>query len=134
MDLIVWTPDLSTGSDRIDDQHKELFRAANRLAEAMWDGKGKEEVEQTIDFLAQYTTYHFSDEETIMLQSGYPGYNEQKQSHEKFVQDISNLKNKFKAGDVSSSLAIEVLTNACNWFRGHIKSLDAKLGRFLADK
>jgi hemerythrin-like metal-binding protein len=134
MDLIVWTPDLKTGSDHIDEQHKELFRAANRLAEAMWDGKGKDEVEKTIDFLAEYTQYHFSDEEKTMLQSGYPDYGMQKTAHEKFVQDIGNLKAKYHSGEVGSSMAIEVLTGACNWFRGHIKGMDTKLGEFLKNK
>ncbi len=134
MDLIVWTPDLATGSDEIDDQHKQLFKAANALAEAMWDGKGKEEVSKTVDFLADYTVFHFGDEERIMLENGYAGYQQQKKSHEKFVADIGALKKKFEFGEVTSSLAIEVLTEACNWFRTHIKQMDAELGKFLKNK
>jgi hemerythrin len=134
VDLIVWTPDLATGSDQIDDQHKQLFKAANALAEAMWDGKGQSEVTKTIDFLADYTVFHFGDEEKIMLENAYPGYALQKQSHEKFISDITALRKKFEGGEVTSALAIEVLTEACNWFRSHIKMMDAELGGYLKNK
>jgi hemerythrin len=106
VDLIVWTPDLATGSDQIDGQHKQLFKAANALAEAMWDGKGQDEVSKTIDFLAEYTVFHFGDEERIMLENAYPGYTLQKQSHEKFISDITALRKKFEGGEVTSALAI----------------------------
>lgn len=134
MDLINWTSDLSVGYETIDDQHKQLFKAANALAEAMWDGKGKEEVKKTIDFLGEYAIFHFKDEEDVMLKHAYPGYPAQKQAHEKFLKDITDLQTKFEAAEVSSALAIEVLTNACDWFRGHIRQMDKLLGDFLGKK
>lgn len=134
MDLINWTSDLSVGYEQIDDQHRQLFKAANSLAEAMWDGKGVEEVKKTIDFLADYAVFHFRDEEDVMLKHAYPGYTAQKQAHEKFLSDITELKKKYEAVEVSSALTIEVLTNACDWFRGHIRQMDKLLGDFLEKK
>jgi hemerythrin-like metal-binding protein len=131
MDLINWTPDLAVGHDKIDDQHRQLFKAANALAEAMWDGKGAEEVRKTVEFMAEYAVFHFKDEEDVMLKNSYPGYAAQKQAHEKFLKDVSDLKTRFESTEVSSALAIEVLTNACNWFRDHIRQMDKPLGDFL---
>jgi hemerythrin-like metal-binding protein len=131
MDLITWTPDLAVGHEKIDDQHRTLFKAANALAEAMWDGKGRDEVRKTIEFMADYAVSHFKDEEEVMLKNSYPGYTAQKQAHEKFLRDVSDLKTKFEAAAVSSALAVEVLTNACNWFRDHIRQMDKPLGDFL---
>jgi hemerythrin len=134
MPLIYWTPDLSCEVARIDDQHKELFKRADDLAEAMWAGKGKEEVEKTIDFLADYTTFHFGDEERVMTEESYPGYPAQRQAHQRFVEDITSLKNKFHSGEVGSGLAVEVLSKACNWFKDHIRNMDVELGKFLREK
>ena len=131
MDLINWTSDLAVGHEEIDKQHRQLFKAANALAEAMWDGKGREEVKKTIDFLADYVIFHFKDEEEVMLKHAYPGYAAQRQAHEKFLSDITELKTKYESAEASSALTIEVLTNACDWFRGHIRQMDILLGDFL---
>jgi hemerythrin len=40
MDLINWTS-IWRSVAKIDEQHRQLFKAANALAEAMWDGKGE---------------------------------------------------------------------------------------------
>jgi hemerythrin len=134
MGLIMWTPDLAVGVEKIDDQHKQLFKAADDLAEAMWAGKGKDEVAKTIDFLAEYTRFHFGEEEATMARIDYPGYGGQKQAHETFVNEVTNLKSKYQSGEVTSSVAIEVLTKACNWFRDHIKTMDKALGDHIKDK
>lgn len=57
MPIIVRTPDLTVGDSKIDEQHKQLFKAADDLAEAIFAGRGKEELEKTIDFLSEYTVF-----------------------------------------------------------------------------
>jgi hemerythrin len=134
MPLIYWTPDLAVGVERIDDQHRQLFKAADDLAEAMWAGKKGDEVKKTIDFMLDYTSFHFKDEEEVMVNSNYPGYAAQQQAHVKFVSVVSDLKQKFEADEfTSSSAAIEVLTTACDWFRTHIREMDKKLGDYLKE-
>jgi len=134
MDLINWTPDLAVKHEKIDDQHRQLFKAANSLAEAMWDGKGTEEVKKTIDFLAEYAIFHFNEEEQVMLDNAYPGYTAQKNAHEKFLNQVADLKVKCESGEVSSAFVIDVLTNACDWLRDHIRQMDIRLGEFLSTK
>lgn len=63
---IEWTQDLSTGSDEIDNQHKELFRRINSLLDACNQGKGREEIGKTVQFLEDYVITHFSAEEEYM--------------------------------------------------------------------
>lgn len=131
MALIMWTPDLAVGIAKIDDQHQQLFKAADDLAEAMWAGKGRQEVEKTIDFLADYTLYHFRDEETVMMENQFPGYSVQKQAHEQFTQEITRLRQRFSSEEGGTAMAIEVLSGACNWLRDHIKTMDKALGDYL---
>ncbi|MBM3301509.1 MAG: hemerythrin family protein [Deltaproteobacteria bacterium] len=134
MPLIMWTPDLAVGVPKFDDQHKQLFKAADDLAEAMWEGKGTDEVMKTIDFMVEYTAFHFNDEEATMTKIGYPEYAGHKQSHVRFVSEVDDLKKKYQAGELSSGLAIEVLTKACNWFREHIRLTDKALGDYIQEK
>ena len=134
MPLILWTQDLAVGDSKIDDQHKQLFAAADNLAEAMWAGKGAEEIAKTIEFLQEYTIFHFGDEESTMTTNAYPGYDAQKAAHERFKRELSELKAKHQSGAVSSTLAVELLQKSINWFRDHIRAMDQPLGKFLKEK
>ena len=80
----VFTRDLETGNAKIDSQHKELFDAMNKLEAACSQGKGRVEVEKTLQFLSDYITKHFGDEETLQRQSGYPDFMKHKGFHETF--------------------------------------------------
>ena len=51
---IEWSDTYATGIEQIDNQHKELFKAVDRLLSACNGGKGKEEVGKLMDFLKDY--------------------------------------------------------------------------------
>ncbi len=132
--MMMWTPDLSVNVDNIDDQHKELFRKFGQIEEAVWDGRGTEEVGMIIKFMTEYTIFHFSDEEAIMTKHKYPGYPAQKQAHEYFTGEVRQMKAKFDAGDITSELVVEVIETLGGWFKDHIKVMDRELGKFLQGK
>ena len=52
------TPDLLTGSQQIDMQHRQLFEAVNRLMDACSMGKGRDQIQSTITFLSDYVVKH----------------------------------------------------------------------------
>jgi len=128
---IEWTKDLQVGVETIDEQHRELFKRINDLAEAMWEGRGKEESVKVMDFLGDYVVTHFSTEEGYMSSQEYPEYAAHKRIHDKFVEDFNKLRKQFDSGDVTSDMVIKVLDETCDWLKGHIKGTDKKLGSFL---
>ena len=67
---IVWTPKLSVGVDRIDEQHKIWFEKADELFEAGKQKRAKEYIVTMFDFLDDYTKQHFRDEEAYMEEIG----------------------------------------------------------------
>ncbi len=132
--LMKWTPELTVNVDKIDDQHKELFLRFGRVEDAIWEGKGKEEIGQLITFLAKYTVFHFGDEEGTMKRHNYPGYAAQKEAHDYFTGEVRGMQARFDAGDITSNLVVEVVEKLGNWFRNHIKVMDKDLGKFLEGK
>jgi hemerythrin len=58
-----WDEKLETGNEKIDRQHKQLITALNKLIDACGEGKGSDELENTLEFLNAYIVKHFSDEE-----------------------------------------------------------------------
>ncbi len=83
------TQDLLTGYQLIDSQHKQLFEAVNRLMDACAQGKGRDQIQDTVKFLSDYVTRHFGDEERLQTRTNYPGYTGHKQFHESYRNQLA---------------------------------------------
>lgn len=131
MPMYEWNPSLSVGHATIDSQHQEWFKRANALMDAMKQGKGRDEIEQTLAFLSEYVSIHFGDEEKLMRQHNYPGYQEQKTQHDQFVALIHGAQKDFKEKGANSAMVIQLQQNIFSWLINHINKLDKGLGEFL---
>jgi hemerythrin len=127
---VQWTSDLAVGVTQIDDQHKELFKRLNDLLEAMSKGKGREEIDKVVSFLANYVISHFETEEKLMARHSYPQFVAHKTQHSIFVSDFTNMKRNFESG-VSVSSVIAVQKRISDWLVNHIGKTDKALGAFL---
>ena len=56
---------LVTGNEMIDSQHKELIGKINKLLDSCEAGNDKLAAVKTLDYLADYTDFHFSAEEKL---------------------------------------------------------------------
>ena len=56
---------LITGNEMIDSQHKELIGKINGLLDSCEDGNDKLAAVKTLDYLAEYTDFHFTAEEKL---------------------------------------------------------------------
>lgn len=128
---IDWTKDLETGNQTIDSQHKQLIQAINNLTTACAAGKGRDNLPETIDFLANYTAKHFGDEEKLQMQSKYPDYPNHKKLHDGFKAVVADLGQKLKAEGPTGVLVIQVNSNIGGWLVNHIKKEDTKVAAHL---
>lgn len=131
---VSWNQNLAVGVMEIDGQHKELFNRINALLDALSQGKGKQELGNTLKFLEDYTKTHFAAEEKLMTKHSYPGYGVQKAEHTKFINDLSALHKEFSAVGASLPLLIQVQKRTVEWLTGHISKMDKELGQFLNEK
>ena len=69
---IVFDKNLETGNETIDTQHRELIARVNKLTEDCAVGREKNVAVQTLDFLMDYTDFHFKDEEKLQEEKNYP--------------------------------------------------------------
>jgi len=130
----LWTPDLTTGIDIIDEQHQEIFIIINKLLATIREGKGKDEIGNTIKFLDNYCKDHFAMEEKYAIQYFYPDYPQLKSEHDGFRKDFEKFKEGFEANGPSSYIVIQVQQRICDWLVYHIKKIDMELGHFLSGK
>ncbi|OPZ93967.1 MAG: Bacteriohemerythrin [Firmicutes bacterium ADurb.Bin419] len=131
---IEWRQSYEIGIDKIDSQHKELFRKINNLLEACTTQKGKEEVINTMGFLGDYIVVHFNDEEKLQKDSEYPSYTEHKAAHEQFKKDYKNLRSKLDEEGVSLNFILTVNRVVVDWLVKHIAAADRAFGTFLKSK
>ena len=83
------TDDLLTGNALIDSEHRELFAAVNNLMDACTQGKGRDQIQKTVQFLGDYVAKHFRDEEGLQTKSNYPGYPAHKQFHDGYRRKLA---------------------------------------------
>ena len=132
--LIEWTDNLSVGVDAIDQQHKKLIERFNNMALSVENHRGADEILRTLDFMIEYTNYHFSTEEKYMAKLGYPGLETHRTEHEKFKGILHNLVEDFKEEGATRALVESINTFMGNWLVNHFKGTDQELGKFLCSK
>ncbi len=123
IELIHWKDSFNTGFARVDLQHQELVNLINELYAQL---QGKDDTHQQLGSifskLSNYAADHFSMEETFMKEFAYEGYTAHKEEHTKFIEKITELKDKFLHGD--SSVKTEVLNFLKDWLLTHIIGTD----------
>ena len=122
-----WDESLATGSATIDQQHRKLFAQVAMLADAMKQGKGRQEIETLLDFLGQYVVRHFAEEEKLMEATGCPAAAANKQAHAQLLVTYGDLKKRFDVAGGGLSLVLEMYDVLSKWLVSHIKGVDIQL-------
>lgn len=125
-----WTKDLETGNIQIDNEHKQLVKAADELVSACLLGKGRQEIGNSIEFLSNYTKTHFAHEEELQVKYKFPEYSAHKSWHQGFIKDIENITAKLKAEGANIAVVAEVNLKVTQLIT-HIRTLDLKLAQFI---
>ena len=134
MTEIKWDDSLSVGIDLIDEQHKMLIQKIKDLSEAVAASRGLEKILQTLEFMIDYTEFHFGTEEKHMTELGYPEIEDHKQRHKEFVSTLNHMVEDFEEDGATEALSTSINTYLMNWLIKHIKSIDCKFGEFLQEK
>ncbi len=132
--MLKFEPNMRVGIDVLDDQHKTLIDALNRLMDALWDGKGKEEVCNSIKFLIEYTIMHFAEEEAWMERYRFPELEGHILLHRQFVERVQGLAKACSEGRATSDLAITTFYDIWDWLKFHILNTDKRYGKFITER
>jgi len=116
----------------VDAQHKILFSIARELHQAMLSGQAKQKAGEILDRLVTYVATHFSHEEKLMQQHGYPGLVAHKAQHDALSDQVLKFRSDFRAGKVA--LTVSLLDFVRKWLVDHIQNLDQQYAPFLREK
>ncbi|MGV8892763.1 MAG: bacteriohemerythrin [Burkholderiaceae bacterium] len=132
MTFMPWSEDFSVGLSVVDEQHRWLFDATNRI----YDELNKETVDrkviaEVIEGLMDYTMNHFIVEEVEFERYDYPDTRAHKALHNTFTSSIMNMLTNFEAGEAVENEMLELLKN---WLLQHILKVDRAYVPFFKEK
>lgn len=130
--LIEFDDSLITGNNTIDTQHKELIQKISDLITSCENGDGKVKAIQMLDYLEEYTNFHFSAEEELQKKCNYPDYENHHAKHEEFKSTIKEL---FEYLDElegpNKDFTDKVQKQVVDWLFRHIKSADRSVAEYI---
>ena len=124
---ILFDESLKTGNELIDSQHKELIDRVNKLTEVIETSKEQQTAISTLNYLMDYTDFHFSAEEKLQEETGYPGLEAHKALHAGFIEAVKALEDMYMEDGPSPAFAAAVNKNVVEWLLNHIQVEDKKV-------
>ncbi len=125
---IKWNDEkMATGLPEIDSQHKEWIRRFNEFDDAVVNGKGRESIVGTLDFLMQYTEIHFANEEESMARLNSPVLSANRTAHDEFRGKLAEIRAWVKGEGASSVEVLSLKVTLEEWLVNHICTIDVQL-------
>ena len=122
---------LVTGNEMIDGQHKELIDKINKLLDSCEVGNDKLTAIKTLDYLTDYTDFHFGEEEKLQESISYPGIEQHKKEHEKLRRVVEELHEMLEEQEgPTEAFVAQVQENVINWLYNHIKGFDRSVAEY----
>jgi len=128
---VAWSKDYELGNNMVDTQHKKLFELVDTIGKACAEDKDTQILNETLDFLLNYTVQHFADEEALQLQCDYPDYEYHKKLHEEFEKTVLEKVAEYRETGSTKQLSNTVTKVIVRWLVNHILREDKKIAQYI---
>ena len=129
---IDWSDKYSVGIDSIDEQHKKLINLINTLQTIVDYSTGEEFEREALAELVDYTKTHFTYEEGLMEDNGYPDFEAHKAQHRAMIAEVEAVLAEYENDqDTAMRHAVDYLQD---WLIHHINGTDKQYSSFLIGK
>ena len=128
--LIKWSKNYLMGVDKLDEEHKELFRISdqiyNKVMERGDDAKYRLFLmNETLEYMLRYFKRHAKSEEIYMREIGYAGYEFHKMLHDELYNMLLKKKADIvKRNECSKKEIAELVGDGIGWLLEHIITED----------
>jgi hemerythrin len=129
-----WDQSLCIGDVDIDSQHVILFALMNQLDIDIDGDKSHTSVDYILRAMAYYVDFHFRYEETMLAQQKYPGLEDHKIAHMKFVLDLIKMKKEANQAESKLEVALKLRNWGTTWLVDHILNEDTAYAKYFAER
>lgn len=129
-EIFPWNRNFETGVAIVDEQHKQLVRIINKLADHLGHQSDVVDLNNVFDELAAYADYHFKTEEGVWEPyfKDDASYSEHLHTHHSFMEHVVQLK--AEEGTKSLDKVVEeVLRYLTHWLAFHILDNDKRMAK-----
>jgi len=124
-----WSEDYATGIERIDEDHKMIFKMAEDFRAALDEGVGSAVYPVLLDGLTLYCRGHFGFEEQCMEAYRCPVAQKNSKAHARFIETLSGFKQRYAVNGFDRTDARRLVDTVDQWLADHICSIDIHLKR-----
>lgn len=129
---ITFDDNLITGNKTIDSQHQELIDRIRQFVATCESGDSKIKAIKMLDYLDEYTNFHFQEEEELQKKVSYPEISSHHAKHEEFKTSIQELYDYLNENEGPDDQFIEqVKRNVVDWLFQHIKTFDRSVAEYI---
>lgn len=129
---IEFDDNLVTGNETIDNQHKELIQRISAFVHACENGESKVKAIKMLDYLDEYTVFHFQEEEELQKKVAYPELSKHHEKHEELKKTIKDLYEYLDEHEGPNEQFVQLVEEkVVNWLFGHIKTFDRSVAEFI---
>ena len=132
MEKVCWKEEYSVGVEKFDHQHQHLFEITNKIIEHSGTSEDSGLVSETLTEMINYAREHFTAEEVLMQEYGYPEIESHKEQHDYFIDTTAELAISFM--DNRNTTAGEIAEFLKLWLTLHILKCDMKYKEFFKAK
>jgi len=132
MALFEWNDDYSVKVASIDAQHKKLVGMLNDLHDGMVSGTGAEKLSALLGGLVEYTAMHFTYEEKLFAEHGYPQSKAHAEEHQRLVAQVLEFKRRYEASQ--ASINMQLMKFLKDWLIKHILGSDKAYSAHLVER
>ena len=122
-----WSDEYSVGNERIDNQHKMIFKMADDFKAALDDNRGDGVYSELLKSLSSYTQAHFRVEEKAMEACKCPVAVQNKEEHMKLIDVLSGFQQRYLERGFDREDAYNLVNTIDRWLADHICSIDMHL-------
>ena len=126
-----FTDDLVTGNELIDSQHKELIGKINDLLASCEERSNLSGAAKMLNYLADYTDFHFNAEEALQKEIGYPGLKEHLAKHQELRDTVQQLHDMLTEEEGPSEAFVRKVNDKVrDWLYYHIQTFDRSVAEY----
>ena len=128
-----FTDELRTSNELIDTQHEELINRIAAFVQSCEAGEqNKVKAIKMMDYMAEYTEFHFGEEEKLMESVNYPEIEKHKEKHKEFVKTVADLENMLEESEGPTDAFVEqVKAKVVDWNLYHIQTFDRSIAEYI---
>ena len=130
-ETIAWRDDYLLGHERIDEQHRELFRLAGAVHAIEDPISQVAELRDILHRLYEYMRHHFSEEEDFMREIGFDDIERHQSLHRELIAGLNDI---MRSSSDLIQLEINLVDLMNRWLTQHIAREDARIAAWSRDR